>query len=78
MKYKLNIFVQFREDAFTIRDPSSHNQQCSEIVTSTELGYMEISDHPTPLAATVMANPGYSIKQSGKITLSTANEQSIY
>ncbi len=31
---------------------------------------MEISDHPTPHAATVTANPGYSLKQSGKIALS--------
>jgi len=37
---------------------------------NTELGYMEISDQPTPLAPTVMSNPGHSLKQSGKIVLS--------
>ena len=58
MKLMLKKMIQI-EKYFTLDSLNSR-------LISTELGYMEIKDKPTPITITTLTSSGHSLKQAGK------------
>ena len=60
MKLMLKKMIQV-ENYFTL-------DQFNSRLISTELGYMEVKDKPTPITTTTLTSKGYSLKQAGNLS----------
>lgn len=59
VKLKLKVMIRI-EQYFSL-------DQFNSRLVSTELGYMEIKDKPTPISDVTLASSGHSLKQAGKL-----------